>query len=176
MGDDETSQSRFYYWETGVQVAMDHPVLGVGYENWIDYFSEHYPPFGHNYEQPHNIFIEAAAELGFLGLIAFLLLIAHTFRMNRSTRRRVARHPQGRILYYMALGLDAGLIGYLVSGFFVTVLWYPYFWINYAMTAALFKVARDEAGAARPLGSASVPARRMAIARGGPRAAGAPSR
>jgi hypothetical protein len=36
------------------------------------------------------------------------------------------------------------LIGYLVSGFFVTVFFYPYFWINFAMTAALHRVARSK--------------------------------
>jgi hypothetical protein len=31
----------------------------------------------------------------------------------------------------------------MVSGFFVTVLYYPYFWINLAMTVALSTVARQ---------------------------------
>jgi hypothetical protein len=41
----------------------------------------------------------------------------------------------------MAHGLDAALIGFLASGFFVTVLFYPFFWINLAMTVALYNAA-----------------------------------
>ena len=41
----------------------------------------------------------------------------------------------------MAHGLDAGLVGFLVAGFFVTVLYYPFFWIQMTMTVSLFSVA-----------------------------------
>jgi hypothetical protein len=37
----------------------------------------------------------------------------------------------------MAYGLDGALVSYLVAGFFVTVLYYPFFWINLALTVAL---------------------------------------
>jgi hypothetical protein len=47
-------------------------------------------------------------------------------------------------LFEMAHGLDAALIGYLASGFFVTVLYYPFFWINFAMTVALHRAALNK--------------------------------
>ena len=50
-----------------------------------------------------------------------------------------------KFILYMAHGLDGALVGYLVSGFFVTVLYYPYFWINLAMTVALNQAAKNEA-------------------------------
>jgi hypothetical protein len=43
----------------------------------------------------------------------------------------------------MAHGLDGAMIGFVVSGFFVTVLYYPYFWINLAMTVALNNAAQQ---------------------------------
>jgi len=50
-----------------------------------------------------------------------------------------------KFILYMAHGLDGALVGYLVSGFFVTVLYYPYFWINLSMTVALHGAAKNEA-------------------------------
>jgi hypothetical protein len=44
-------------------------------------------------------------------------------------------------------GLDAGLFGYLVAGFFVTVFYYPFFWISYALTVALHHVVASRAAA-----------------------------
>ena len=57
----------------------------------------------------------------------------------------------------MADGLDAALISYLACGFFVTVLFYPFFWINLAMTVALHNAAVGRAeGSSRSLTPAPV--------------------
>ncbi|MFV1985831.1 MAG: O-antigen ligase family protein [Gemmatimonadota bacterium] len=156
MGSDETSETRIYHWKNGIKIANAHPVLGVGYANWLPYYYKVGYTTGRGSQLSHNIFIQAGAELGYAGLAAFLTLIFMTFRMNAHTRRRVGQLPDGRTLYLMALGLDAGLVGFLVSGSFVTVLYYPYFWINYAMTAALYKVVRGRSRGTRG-GARSVP-------------------
>lgn len=145
-GEDGTSQARLTYWRDGIEIMNRHPVLGVGYENWMSYYRDHYSGHGMRgvQQQPHNIFIEAGAELGYAGLITFVLLILGTFAVNRRTRRICGRlGPGGDFLEKMAYGLDAALVGYLVSGFFVTVLYYPYFWVNLSMTAALHLAARS---------------------------------
>ncbi|MDX2441152.1 MAG: hypothetical protein QNK40_11460, partial [Desulfobacterales bacterium] len=36
---------------------------------------------------------------------------------------------------------DMGLVGYLAAGFFVTVLYYPFFWVQIAMIVALHNVS-----------------------------------
>lgn len=169
MGDDDTSQARLHYWRDGIEIAREHPVLGIGYENWLPYYSTNYEPYGAEAELPHNIFVEAGTELGYVGLAGFLALIGWTFWMNAQTRRLARRMPDGLYMYYMGHGLDAALIGYMVSGFFVTVLYYPYFWINFAMTATLYNAAREKAaalapprlrkGVARPVRARAAPAR-----------------
>jgi O-antigen ligase len=146
MGDDSTSQSRLTYWKDGLEIMKEHPVLGIGYEAWEPYYHQYYNPHG---ELPHNIFIEAGSELGYTGLFAFIAMIIATLVLNRRTRKLSARvHEWGGFLRYSALGLDGALLGYLVSGFFVTVLYYPYFWVNLGGTAALFETTRR--AAARP--------------------------
>lgn len=149
-GTDGTSLNRLTYWTDGVKIANDYPLLGIGYDNWMPYYTTHYRANG---ALPHNIFIEAWAEMGYLGLIAFLLLIGYTFWRNWTTRRATRKEGPNpnRFVYYMAYGLDGALIGYMVSGFFVTVLFYPYFWVNLAFVIALAKVAnKREAAPSRP--------------------------
>jgi putative inorganic carbon (hco3(-)) transporter len=117
-----------------------HPVLGIGFNNWIPYYHRYYNPGG---ELPHNIFVEAGSELGYLGLGAFVALIVATFVMNYRTRRLTFVIPDwGPMLRNMAYGLDGALVGFMASGFFVTVLYYPFFWVNLAFTAALFETTR----------------------------------
>jgi O-antigen ligase len=139
MGEDQTSVNRLVLWEHGIDIANNHPVLGVGYKNWIPYYRSHYVAGG---QLPHNIFVEAGAELGYLGLGAFLFLIGGTLAVNYRTRRLARRLGRdGAFMEMMAHGLDAALLGYLVAGFFVTVLFYPFFWINLGMTGALYGTA-----------------------------------
>jgi len=146
MGEDQTSQSRLTCWRHGLDMIREHPLLGIGYKNWEPYYRTY---ISTDEELPHNIFIEAGAELGALGLLAFGFLITATFVLNRDTRRLVKPlGADGEFLGTMSRGLDLSLIGYLVAGFFVTVLYYPFFWINLAMTVGLHEAAKARLAAA----------------------------
>lgn len=141
-GEDRTSQTRITLWEDGLEIMNRHPLIGVGYDNWLPYYRKRYG----GSLVPHNIFVEAGAELGYPGLVVFLLLAGATFRLNWKTRRMTRWFVDSDgFLRNMSLGLDAALVGYLVCGLFVTVLYYPFFWINFAMSGALYLIARDRA-------------------------------
>jgi hypothetical protein len=63
---------------------------------------------------------------------------------NARSRRLAKSYPDGRFVFMMAHGLDAAMFGFLASGFFVTVLYYPFFWINLSMSVSLHEVARRQ--------------------------------
>ena len=149
-GGDRTSLERKTYWENGLDIVRTHPVLGIGYENWMRYYAAYYRHSEisnkyniHTVQVPHNIFLQCAAELGYTGLSVFLALIFSTLWINKRTRdiARAGPDPPDMFLVHMAMALDEAMIGYLVAGFFVTVLYYPFFWVNLAMTVALSGVA-----------------------------------
>ena len=145
MGDDETSLQRMAYWGYGWKIMNDYPVLGVGYFNWLDYmfFIE---PNGVGpkmiVELPHNIFFQAGAELGYTGLVIFIVMIMASFMMSISTRKMTK--DANDFMFYLSYGLDAGMVGFLAAGFFVTVLYYPFFWVQYAMIMTLHSVAKKQ--------------------------------
>ena len=137
IGGDETSTARQLRWQQGIEMVQQYPVLGVGYANWSEYHIDHYQR-GDSSRLSHNIFIQVWAELGYAGLLAFLFMIWAKFKVNGHTRRLARKTPgDHRFSYAMAFGLDGAMIGYLASGFFITVFYYPYFWFNLAMTIAL---------------------------------------
>jgi O-antigen ligase len=142
-GEDSTSTTRLERWAAGREIIRDYPVLGIGYANWSEYTAAYYPDQTRNGGFSHNIFIDAGSELGVTGLMVFVFLILSTFVNNRRTRR-LALQCGNKFLFYTAHGLDAALIGFLVSGSFVSVLYYPYFWINLSLTVALNNVATRE--------------------------------
>ncbi len=151
-GKDKTSIQRLERWEKGIEMVSRYPVLGVGYSNWG---VADRTMFGEDGGLSHNIFIECMSELGYTGLTVFVLMIIFTFVCNYKTRKLASQAGDvNRFLICMAHGLDGALVGYLVSGYFVTVLYYPYFWINLAMTVALNGVARKSSGEIRAVEAA----------------------
>jgi O-antigen ligase len=143
-GEDTTSVRRLNYWKKGIEMTRMYPVLGIGYANWVEYYKDKYRVLTFEYVQvSHNIFIQCMAELGLSGLTVFLCLITATFVINNRTRKMSRAGPStNEFILQMGYALDAALIGYLLSGFFVTVLYYPYFWINLSLSVALNQVAQ----------------------------------
>ena len=138
-GADETSVTRTTMWKHGLEMMRDYPVLGIGYDNWTEYHDINYG--GHGL-LAHNSFVQAGSELGDIGLVVFLTMIAMAFVINRRTRLLAAQlSDRGRFMFHMARGLDGSLVGLIVSGFFISVLYYPFFWINFALTVALYNSA-----------------------------------
>jgi O-antigen ligase len=156
MGNDDTSQTRLAYWRDGLIMIAEQPVLGVGYFNWIPYYHQRFGeyvqyrlngvPRARSVEMPHNIFIQAGAELGLLGLSLYLLMIIATFRTNYQTRK-LARSQGDDFTEAIAYSFDAAMVGFLVSAQFVSVLYYPYFWVGMPMAIALHTSVAKAGGA-----------------------------
>jgi putative inorganic carbon (HCO3(-)) transporter len=166
-GEDQTSQSRLTYWGHAIEIGNQYPMLGIGYKNWIPYYRSRYNPRG---ELPHNYFMEAFAELGYSGAIALSLIIAAFFFTNSRTRRitKPTSSRPDRLLFSLALGFDGGMIGFLGSGAFVSVLWYPFIWMNVALCLALYRIASDQSRGAT-VGGGPLPGRgRRLVTSSGP--------
>jgi len=139
-GDDKTSVQRLLYWEHGYEMIKDNPILGVGFYNFVVVYNEKYSAdtlFG-SAQLPHNIFIQIGTDTGLLGLIVILFTILAQFKMNWRLRKKCDLSSATDMFYFeMSRGLDLALMGFLVAGQFVTVTYYPFFWINLALVTAL---------------------------------------
>lgn len=146
-GVDGTSVTRLALWSFGMDVMQENPVLGIGYRNWVDY-CWHVNPNGVDNSGlcsvQHNTMVQAVSETGVTGFILYVSIIIFTFIANARTRAN-ARHIDNKFMLYAAHGLDGGMIGYLVSSFFFTVLFYPIVWVQLAMTVALNELSKKKA-------------------------------
>lgn len=131
MGEDKTSRQRILYWENGLEMIQEHPVLGVGYFNFVPYFERYYSEdvLFHRAELPHNIFIQVGTDTGVIGLLIFIALLIIAFRKTQRFRPKGCEFNQARINNCVNLSL----IGFVVAGQFVTVAYYPYLWIHLAL-------------------------------------------
>jgi O-antigen ligase len=114
------------FW-AGLRMIADAPITGVGPENFKALSLQYAPELTKSYIA-HNTYLELAAETGIPVLVLFLLLVAtalHT--LNRATK--LTGTPEARQLAGWAEGLRCGLIGFLVSGAFISAQYEKMFWV-----------------------------------------------
>jgi len=107
--------------------AIRHPLLGIGMGNF-HIVSIH--------EQvTHNAYTQVAAEMGTAALVIYTMFIVAPLRKLAQVARKTRGERGDSHYYYLAVGLQASLIGYMVSSFFASVayLWYVYYLVGYAV-------------------------------------------
>ena len=83
---ESSDKGRIAYQQAAWEIAKEHPLLGVGYNNFQLHVKEHTPSNYSKilYSKVHNIYLLVLAEMGICGLIAFLLFL---YSILRSTLR-----------------------------------------------------------------------------------------
>jgi O-antigen ligase len=106
---------RLAQWAAGINMFLAHPVLGVGAGN----YSEAYPQYSlicwpNSLGHAHNYYINAAAETGAIGLVAFLALtVAMVFVGWRAAQAMLRSDTSGYGLA-LALGFFACIVTVVV--------------------------------------------------------------
>ena len=83
----------------------------------------------------HNAFTQVSAELGLLGLAAYLIFMISPFRKLSAIEHTLEEKQEYNWFFYLSIGLQASIVGYWVSSFFGSVAynWYIYYLIAYAI-------------------------------------------
>lgn len=110
-----------------VRVALRYPAFGVGIGNF-------------HFKSPreletHNAYTQVAAEMGLAAMVVYILFLVHPFRRLRLIEKQSYSKPEQRRFYYLSVGLQASLVGFMVSSFFgaVAYQWYVYYLVSYAV-------------------------------------------
>ncbi|MEA2205839.1 MAG: hypothetical protein QOE77_2615 [Blastocatellia bacterium] len=108
-----------------IWTALSHPLFGIGMGNF------------HNVSirelVSHNAYTQVAAEMGLAALVVYTMFIVTPLRrLGQVVRETTGR---GNPTYYLAIALQASLLGYMFSSFFASVayLWYVYYLVGYAV-------------------------------------------
>jgi O-antigen ligase len=117
-------------------MIRDHPLLGVGPDNFAYLYQQVYLREGaaaeSNLSHPHNWLLQFWLELGLPGLAAFLWLLARSV----NTARQALRDSERRWLVAGALGSLADMLvhGWIDNSYFLVDLAFV-FWLTLALTA-----------------------------------------
>ncbi|MGI8669217.1 MAG: O-antigen ligase family protein [Aridibacter sp.] len=121
-----SSNQRTDLLKRSIVVTLRNP-WGIGIGN--------FPIVGQHNLVSHNAFTQVSSELGILGLIAYLVFLIIPFRKLGAIERTLLSKDETKWFYYLAVGLQASIIGYMVSSFFASVAynWFAYYLIAYAV-------------------------------------------
>lgn len=110
------NETRLNLWTSAITMAKEHPVVGVGQDNW-DYFFEQYRVEGGYYDtivHPHNDYLTALVSGGVPGLATFVAMWVITLVVGFQTVRR-STDPNIRAI---ALGGMFSIFGFLIGSLF----------------------------------------------------------
>ena len=108
-------------------VMLRYPVFGVGIGNF-----RHKSP--RNLET-HNSYTQVGAELGIAAMVVYIMFLVHPIRRMRLIENQSDPKGDQRWYYYLSIGLQASLVGFMFSSFFgaVAYQWYVYYLVGYAV-------------------------------------------
>ncbi|HEX5514097.1 MAG TPA: O-antigen ligase family protein [Gammaproteobacteria bacterium] len=148
--EDSTRNDRLYSWRRGWEMFLDHPVVGVGASNYpwrvVEYEvrSDEYRPGHvrlHGGRVAHSLYFTVIPELGLVGILLFLSISWIMFRrlleLVRLDAKRHELFAHALELPLLARAMVVSMFGLLVSGAFISVLYYPHIWVLIGFTLGL---------------------------------------
>ncbi|HSK63185.1 MAG TPA: O-antigen ligase family protein, partial [Pyrinomonadaceae bacterium] len=122
-----SSSQRTEVFKRSIWVALRYPIFGVGIGNF-----QHKSPRN---LVTHNAYTQVAAEMGIAAMVVYIMFLVHPIRRLRLIENQSHDNPDQRWFYYLSIGLQASLVGFMVSSFFgaVAYQWYVYYLVGYAI-------------------------------------------
>jgi probable O-glycosylation ligase (exosortase A-associated) len=121
-GLDESAMGRLHAWEAAFGMAVDNPLSGVGMNNFYSnyyFYSEYWDGLNH---AVHSTWFGVLGETGFLGLFVFLGMVYSLLHCSYASLKRILEAPKKfpPVMASIAEGNLSGLVGFCVSGTFLT--------------------------------------------------------
>lgn len=143
--DQGTTRLRLLLWQGALNMLRDHPLLGVGPDNFLRHYRSAYqlpeawrePDLSH----PHNLLLDLWLRNGVAGLIAGLWSLSRFFAVGVDLYHRLA-DPARRLL---VLGLLASMVDFVVHGFVDNSLFLVDLALVFWLSAAVLELVRREA-------------------------------
>jgi putative inorganic carbon (HCO3(-)) transporter len=131
-------------------VTARHPLFGIGIGNYM---------FRSNRAlATHNSYTQVSSELGVTALVLYVLFIITPLKRLRAIEKRHAEPNAKTRYYYLAVCMQASLIGYMVSSFFASVafLWYVYYLVGLALCLSRLYEIEQGIGVTKPVAEVGI--------------------
>ncbi|MBI4563631.1 MAG: O-antigen ligase family protein [Planctomycetes bacterium] len=152
----ESIAVRHVYWDAGIKMTAEHPLLGVGINQFGDYYGHYKDDRQEETTHAHNDYLEVLAELGIVGLLSFIGLFLVAARKsfqaespppgaafpNRTGRLLMMSIPLGLLASYAFQGIFNDIGGTPLLALFLSAVWMAAFRIIHPEPEPLRPFAR----------------------------------
>jgi hypothetical protein len=161
-----TGAARLYTWGIGMDMFYSNPIIGIGQGNFPWTFASYEQGQTFNDRSfggraAHSAWVTLISELGLAGIVIIGAMLFQCYMDLKLVRKRFApaqsRQKHGQVVQagedmraYFARAMEGSLIGFIVSGIFISILWYPSLWIMMALIVALRNISETQTGEALP--------------------------
>lgn len=155
-GSDQSFLGRVAAWKISVNIANDHPIFGAGFDatqmQWIWEKYKHTPNFI-NIEIPemlpkaaHSNYFQVLGDLGYIGLLIFLALLASAFATSRKIKR-LAKSASGDNAWAVDLStaITLSLVAFMAGGAAVSLAYFEFAYLLIVMLSIIRRVLEQQA-------------------------------
>jgi len=146
--EDSSANERLMAWTVNWNVAKESPLVGAGFEfewagdgRWLQYGADKYAKYFKTAEldsaAAHSIYFQILGQHGFVALLLYLSLLASTLMTLLRARAAGWKSPDTVWISTYATGVLIGLVGYIVSGAFLSSAYFDLAWLYFAIAAVL---------------------------------------
>lgn len=120
-----------------IYLTLRHPIVGLGMDNFQLYSNQGLAT--------HNAYTQVSSELGIPAALFYILFLVVPLKQLRRIQMDNQNAMPKPYFYYYSIGIQASLIGYMVSSFFASVafLWYAYYLVGYAVCLRFLYAAQS---------------------------------
>ncbi|MCI0493302.1 MAG: O-antigen ligase family protein [Planctomycetes bacterium] len=161
--EDTSATNRLLMWGKSIEMAFDHPLLGVGAGSFNSAYGRYYRGGDDptKWLSTHSVYFKVLAEYSFLGIGLFLGTILLNVRENRRTSRHLKELGQtAPFAAAVPEFANMAIVAYSVAATFLTGVNYPHLYILTAVTLALKGMAYSKPADGQPASDASQDARK----------------
>lgn len=140
---DNSAELRLNAWRYAFELAKHYPITGGGLKTFTpELYSRFTPEL--DFAGPHSIYFQILGEHGFVGLGLFLLLLGTSLVSVYRIRQQAGRFPGARWLIPYSQMLEVSLLAFLISGAFLELAYFDFFYQVIATIAILKILFRRE--------------------------------
>jgi O-antigen ligase len=153
---DKSASSRLRLWGAALRMFNEHPIKGVGLDNYQALSPRYVGVFAGKGEIPyqpgmmgrgfvtHSTWLQSLAEGGLLMSVPFFGMFALSYYQLRKVKKVPLRGPIKRRLTEHAITLEGVMLAFIVSSFFGSHFKIDFMWWYFGAIAALWIIAQKE--------------------------------
>jgi len=143
--EDLSANQRLNSWFVSYELAKEYPVMGGGFRTFSEEIYNMYMPgyrFAGSEHDAHSIYFQVLGEHGFTGLGIYVALLLSTLVSLRRLVWQTRKNPAQQWICNCAEMVEVSVVGYIVSGTFLSMSYFDLFYHLIAITVILKVLAK----------------------------------